>query len=246
MLSLLITLLAGAFFLIGALISNLLKNKNQLYSFSIGLSATTLLGIIFFDLLKEIKTSFYGLKIGLFLFLVFVIFGFLFLFILDKMIPNHSHNHHDHEKNIKEHNNHLYHISFLTVLGMIIHNIIEGMTIFIVTFSSILSGFLMALSVGLHNIPIGMQVGIRNTKKTKMLILTLVLSTFIGGLLVFLFNLVLKNSIMGCLMSLTVGMTLYLVIFEFIKEIIKNKNKKICFKGILFGIILIVINVLIG
>ncbi len=250
MLGLLMTLFASLFFLIGALISLKIKNKNKLYSFAIGLSIITFLGIIIFDLIPEIKNCLKGLNLGIFLSIIFIILGFLSLFLIDKMIPSHNHIHKKNEKNIKEHNSHIFHISFLTSLGVIIHNLIEGMSIYIITYTSLFSGLIMALSVGFHNIPIGIQVGIssqnKQTKRVKFLLILLILSTIIGGFLVFLFNIILETYIMGLLISLTIGMTLYLIIFEFLKEILNNNDKKTSLYGMTLGCILIFLNILIG
>ena len=108
MFGLLLTFIAGLSFYIGIYINKSVKNKNKLYSLSLGLCITTLSGIIFFDLIPEIKEKIHIFKYGYFYVILFLIFGFLMMFLLDKIIPCHEHNHYEHEKNIKEHNNHLF------------------------------------------------------------------------------------------------------------------------------------------
>lgn len=244
MVGLLITFIAGLSFLLGFIISKKLKDKNKLYLLTLGLSLITLSGIIIFDLFPEVIENVKYIRNGIFNCVIFILLGFILMLFLDKITPHHTHHHKEHEKNIKEHNNHLFHISFLTTFGIIIHNYIEGMSIFILSYASITSSLLMCLSVCCHNIPIGMQISLNKSKKLNYLIILLILSTFLGGLTVYLFNFVLTKSIINSLISLTIGMTIYLIIFEFLKEILEQKNKKEIYKGIIIGIILIAITLL--
>ena len=66
--------------------------------------------------------------------------------------------------------------------------------------------------------------------------LPIVLSTMIGGILMFLLSGVINDVIRGILLSITVGMIIYIVFFELIPEIKTIKNKKITILGLLSGI----------
>ena len=60
----------------------------------------------------------------------------------------------------------------------------------------------------------------------------------------FLLSKVINDVIRGILLSLTLGMILYIVLFEFIPEIRTIKNKKLSIFGIVLGIIIFLITLL--
>lgn len=230
-----LTILVGLFFLIGILILSNSKNKDRLSVFTIAISFVVMLGLIMTHLLPEI-IEFSNISL-----IIPIILGFSILIILDKFIPHHHHEHTDEHCDKIEHNNHLNHIGILTIIALTIHNIIEGISLYSVTINDSLSGILMMISIGLHNIPLGFQIGnVVDKKKNKLLITFLCLSSFLGALIMILFN-GLNEIIISILLSLTLGMLLYIIIFELFNELRKNLNKKETLFGMLIGFILIII-----
>ena len=71
------------------------------------------------------------------------------------------------------------------------------------------------------------------------------LATFIGGLFMFILGGV-NELIEGILLGLTLGMLIYISIFELFHQIYHMKNKKIAITGIVIGIILLLVSVLLG
>ena len=59
----------------------------------------------------------------------------------------------------------------VTIIALAIHNLIEGLTLYNITLTSIKSGLLMMISIALHNIPLGFQIGntIKLNKNSKKL-----------------------------------------------------------------------------
>lgn len=237
---LILTLIVGLSFLLGYLIVKTFKNKHRLLNITMGVAATVLIGIILFDLIPEAYELLDKFNYKTLLILGFTLIGFSFLWFLDKKIPHHD----DH--NNKNDQKHLYHIGVITAISLILHNFIEGSAIYSVSLTDMKAGCLMAIGVILHNIPLGMIIVpslSEAKKKTKNIFLIfLVLSSFLGGLSLFIMGNNISNTLLGSLISITLGMTIYIVFMELIKEIFEEKAKKDSFLGIIIGLILIILS----
>ena len=83
----------------------------------------------------------------------------------------------------------------------------------------------------------------KEKKNKKIILLSLVvLSTFIGGLLMLLISNLLNEFVMGILICITLGMLLYIIIFELIPHILHSKNKLLSIIGIVIGVLVILIS----
>lgn len=248
---LLFTLILGIFIIIGSLITIFSKNNNKFITFSISLAFSVIMMLIAIDLIPEIYELIDSGNIiyNLLYILIGGSIGFLILKILDHFIPDHDDDlstHEDDEKNYK-------HIGLVTAIALIIHNIVEGMAIYLLVTSDLKAGILASIGVGLHNIPLGMIITSSfyhhdsDRKQTFFIITCIALSTFIGGLLIFTFNL---NSILDVLesisLTLTLGMLTYILIMELLPKVIHTDNKKITLIGIITGIILLIISSMLG
>ena len=242
---LIITLVLGLFIIIGAVITFASKNNNKFVNFSISLAFSVMIMLMLVDLLPEVKELFFsesGSLRGKIISILAIIGGIVLLKILDCFIPEHD----GHEK--KE----LNHISLISSIALVLHNIIEGMAVYATVNNSIESGLLMCLGIGLHNIPLGMVIAstfykaTNNKKKTWGLIVGLSLSTFLGGLIAMFLSDIFTNSVvLGLLLCITLGMLIYITIFELLPKIKEMKNKKIAVTGIITGIVLILITMFI-
>lgn len=238
---LIINLIAGLFFLVGAIISLKKPNNKSLTNFSIGSAFLVLIYLIIFDILPETIEMFEEYN---YLYLILgATVGFIILVLLEKMIP-----HHDHYKEIKTHEKHLSHIGIMTSLALIIHNIVEGMSIYAITSSNIKAGLICVIGVGLHNIPFGIEITalLNDEPKRKkwIYIILLTISTFLGGLIISIFEQYLTNFIVGLLLSISMGMIIYLIILELFVELKENFDKYSIY-GIITGLILMLISSLI-
>ncbi len=247
---LLVTLALGFFILLGAGIVFLMKNNDKFIQFSISLAFGVILMLITIDLLPE---AYETIDSGNYIYNFLYIFlgagsGFLFLKILDYFVPDHEDNHNttlDDDKNLK-------HIGLVSSIALVIHNIVEGMAIYLLVTSDIKAGLLACIGVGLHNIPLGMVItstfykANNNKRKTLFIILGISLSTFIGGFFIYLFHL---SNVIKLLESvsivLTIGMLIYILLMELLPKIIYTKEKKITAIGILLGIMLLIITLFI-
>ena len=229
--ALLLTFLSGLFYLVGIIIYKFVKHKNELTVAAISCAAVVIIGLIVFDLAPELIE-----QDNAWLF-VFVILGFVLLFLIDKLIPHHHHKHHDHDEATKEHKDRLEHVSTITILALSMHNLIEGMALYSISLESIRSGTLMLMGVGLHNLPFGFQIA---GTKNKLLVFLLVISAFLGGLVVFFFGNI-DEFLQGVVMALSMGMLLHILLFELFKEIRENIRQKATIYGIIIGVILLII-----
>lgn len=242
---LLITLLLGLFILIGASITLLVNKKEKIADFSIGLAFGVIISLIITDLLPEI---FENLKFkNIYIAIIGALVGFFILKLLDHFIPDH----HEDKMNKKEATNNLVHIGIITTVTLILHNIIEGMAVYSSTLSNVSLGVALGLGVGFHNIPLGMVItsslyqNNKNLSKTLISIILVSLSTFIGGFIMYLFNLiVISNIVLGLLLALTLGMLLFIVIDELFPRISNMKEKKITYTGIGIGVLLLLISMI--
>lgn len=251
-LGLIITFALGLFILIGTLIAFFFKRKEKIVDFSIGLAFGVITMLILTDLIPEAIENLEDGKI--YILPIFVIVGFALLALLDRIIPAHHHDHHhDKHHDDKECNHNLTHIGIITSLALALHNIIEGMAVYSTVLSSTSLGITLTLGVGFHNIPMGMVIGsaLYQSKSTKLQIiiniLLVSLSTFVGGLIMYALKLEEMSSlVLGVLLSITLGMLIYIVVDELLPRVKETENKKVNTAGILVGIIILLIASFIG
>ena len=254
--ALLLTLLVGLFILLGSFIGLNYKDNKRFTDFSISVAFGVIISLILFELLPEtfeVLNGEIGVVRTIFVIIILSLIGITLLKLLDLFVPHHEHEvHHKHQHSSdKCHNDHLYHIGIMSSIGVIAHNIIEGMSLYLVSSTSLISGILLCIGIGLHNIPMGLVISSTltssNFSKNKVLKISLIVSiaTFIGGILMFMIGGV-NELVEGILLGLTLGMLIYISIFELFHQIYHMKNKKITITGIVVGIILLVISILLG
>ncbi len=234
--AILITLLAGLSFLVGYIITKFVKNDKKLIIFSVGFSFTIIIGLICLDLLPEClelvkpKWSIIGFSAS----------GLLILKILDAYVPDHEHT--------SPHSHHMEHIGLISAIALILHNLIEGTAIYSAALTDTKMGLMMALAVSFHNIPLGIQISslVKNKKEKFILLLGLVLSSVIGVILLNVFKITLDSGVLGILISLTLGMLVYILVFELFCEIKENIKNKILWIGMVLGVVLIVASTFLG
>lgn len=247
---LLFTLILGIFILLGALIVFLTKNNDRFVQFSISLAFGVMVMLIALDLLPEAyevidhgNIIYDVIYIG-----IGVIIGFLLLKLLDYFIPDHEDDHKtkdDSDRNLK-------HIGLVSSIALVIHNIVEGMAIYLLISSDFKSGLLACIGVGLHNIPLGMVIAStfyksnQNKKNTMIIMMGISLSTFIGGLFIHFIPLVSALDILESVsLTLTIGMLLYILIMELLPKIVNSKYKRTTVSGVLLGITLLLVTLFI-
>ena len=253
--SVLLTLFVGVFILIGSLCGVNYKNNKKITDFSISMAFGVIIFLIIFSLIPEtfeVLSEEVNSTRAILAMLILSLIGIMILKILDLFIPHHEHeSHHNHQhKNNKCHDEHLHHIGLISSVAIIIHNVIEGMSLYLVSSKNLLSGLLLCLGIGLHNIPMGLVIAstlIRadfSRSKTLKISLIVSVSTFVGGIIMFMIGGV-NSMIEGVLLGLTIGMLIYILIFELYEQIQNMKDKRIAKIGITMGSVLIILSILI-
>ena len=243
--ALLFTFLSGILITIGFIMAKISKKKKTFTQLAISMAFGVIIMLSFFEILKEAieilkeeTGSIYFIWI-----LGFTLIGVVFLKILDIFIPDHE---------AKNESENLYHIGVVSCIAVLLHNILEGMTIYTTTTTDFKMGLLMVIGVGLHNIPMGMVIysTLSKTKKTrhkKLIYLLLVtFSTLLGGFLMSLASKYITDLFIGLLLCITLGMLFYIAVFELLHEILEFKNHKLTIIGIIIGIGLFSISACLG
>lgn len=237
------TLLLGVFIIIGALIGLLASKKKKIVEFSIGLAFGVIVTLMITDLIPEVFECFGFSKI--YLAIVGGIVGFLLLKMLDNFIPDH----HEHKMSKEEEKENLVHIGVITSIALILHNVIEGMAVYSSCLSNANLGVALTFGIGFHNIPLGMVIAssfYHNNKqlgKTLFMVLFVALSTFLGGFIMYLLNLSeISSMLLGGLLSVTLGMLIFIIIDELLPRISDTKNKKVAYAGIFTGFVLLIVS----
>lgn len=247
-----ITFALGIFVLAGAAIAGLSKNGDNIREISIAVALGALVMLLATDLIpeavEEVDT------IGIPLALVFVAIGFVGLVALDHLLPeaqeshDHTHSHdehhhdHGHSHSDREHahlHSHALHISIITTIALVIHNVIEGMSVYGVSLGDASTAILLAFGVGMHNLPMGMIVysGVRSESPRRKIIVLgcAALSTFLGGIIMFMLGAAITEPVTLALICLTIGMILYIVLMELIPHALHASKKKLTLVSILAG-----------
>ena len=245
-LALFITFLLGFFIIIGVIIAFVLKKQKKVLDFIFAFALSILTMLILVDLLGH-TIEHLGIK-HIYLFILFTCLGLLIFKIIDDFVPEHE----DAKMTKKEEKKNIVHIGILATIALIIHNFVEGMAIYLTAANDINLGIMMALGVGIHNIPLGIIITTtlnsdKNTGKYLFCIISLFISSFLGGLLLYLLNInTVSDIVIGSLLALTIGMLLYIIIFELYPKVKKTTNKKITIIGLVTGVIIALIGMFIG
>lgn len=223
---LLLTALVGLFMMIGTILFLLTKSSKKIINFSIGLGFGILLFLVIFELIPEVIELFsskYDVVKTIIYTILLIGLGIILLKVLDLFIPDHDSANHNKK--------HFLHIGIVTSIAVLIHNILEGIAVYSNLQNNLSFGALLCIGVGLHNIPLGMFLtssfykATNNTKKTIIIMLALSLSTLIGGVLAVLFNSIMAESLANaCILAITIGMLVYIIAFELLPTIIKEKK----------------------
>ena len=245
-LALFITFLLGFFIIIGVIIAFVLKKQKKVLDFIFAFALSILTMLILVDLLGH-TIEHLGIK-HIYLFILFTCLGLLIFKIIDDFVPEHE----DAKMTKNEEKKNIVHIGVLATIALIIHNFVEGMAIYLTSANDINLGIMMALGVGIHNIPLGIIITTtlnsdKNTGKYLFCIISLFISSFLGGLLLYLLNInTVSDIVIGSLLALTIGMLLYIIIFELYPKVKKTTNKKITIIGLVTGVIIALIGTFIG
>lgn len=230
-------LIAGLSFLVGCIIALFIKRKDNIISFSVSMSFAVLVILLIFEMLPESLELLEGSP-SIIIIIIGVIVGFSLLKLIDRFIPHHGEQHGDHN---------LIHIGAVTAIALIIHGIIDGVFIYGYTMLDTRMGFIYAIAAALYHIPLGINLALLlkdNPKKMWICILILTASPLLGGLLVYSFGRELNEVFLGIMLTIAMGMIIYIMVAELWIKIKNNLGKYTLF-GIITGSVLVILGMVI-
>lgn len=251
--ALILTILVGLFILLGSIFGIVFKNNKKIIDFSISIAFGVIITLIAIELIPEIlEISLENLGVwkGVLISSILAFLGFVILQQLDMFIPHHEEDGHNHKHVHSCHDERLKHIGIITSITLILHNVIEGMGLYVTTVSSVKMGLILCIGIGLHNLPMGLVITstlINEYSKRKIIIISLIvsLSTTLGGLFIVLSG-INNELIMGLLLAVTLGMLIFIAFFELLEQVLRIEDKKTSLIGIISGIIILIISVMFG
>lgn len=233
-----ITLLAGAFFLLGAAVAWRVRGVHAVAVYSLAIAFGSLAFVAAFDLIPEAieAVEVLGWPVALLL----ATGGALVLIALDRVMPDHHTRDHVHEQahDEREVEEDVAHIGNMAVLAISVHNLAEGAAIYAISTQDVAAGLALAIGVGLHNAPLGMLLyapGEDGRRRETAVLVAASLSTFAGGLLMFLLGGLLDESVMLGVVCLALGMIVYILFAELLPAMIRGGEVKRSVAGIAIG-----------
>lgn len=240
---LLITFILGLFIVLGVLIVRFVPHKEKIEQSSIAIALGAMVMLLALDLVPEMTEAI--TKDMMVPGILAIAGGLALLKLLDHFVPEHEE--HGDEEPTEEN---VMHIGIISAVAIVLHNVIEGMAVYSVSADSITTASLVALGVGLHNIPMGMLLDstMQHEPPTRRYLVlgSAVLSTFVGGLIMGALAGFLTESVVGILIAVTIGMLLFIIIFELIPHLWHSKNhiRSLVFTAI--GALIVWISMLLG
>ncbi len=222
--------IAGISTLVGYLFIYIKADKNKVISKSLSFASGVMLTLSLVDL---IPTSINYLRMdnrSLLYAVLFFFVGIILCLIINTKIKD---------------NDVLYKTGILSMIGIMIHNIPEGIVTYILSTVDMKLGLIFAIAIILHNIPEGISISVpiyySKKSKKKAFLYTMIsgLSEPLGALLsmIFLYKYI-SNFLIAILFSLIAGLMSYISIFELMKTSSKyDKNKIYILYGSLFILI---------
>lgn len=232
--------IAGFSTMIGAFI--IFFSKNKTLNFLIGgtsFASSVMFFLSIFDLIPEalsfLKNT-YVPFVSILIFAIFLSFGIFISILIDKLFPNTFD-----EKS-------LYKLGLITMIGIMIHNIPEGIATFITTNENIKLGLSITIAITMHNIPEGISIALpiyyytRSYRKAFFYTFICALSEPFGAMLAYLF--LKPNYItLGIIYSIIAGIMIHISIYELLPSACKYKRYKTVFMFYILGLILVLLNI---
>ncbi len=237
---LVVTLVLGAFVLAGAAVAGFARDGERIRDISIAVALGAMTMLLIDDLIPEALVE--AESLGWPLAIGGVVAGVAVLVVLDRFLPD---EHHSHDEHARGHDpdaaDSALHISIATTIALVVHNVVEGMSVYSLAAESLAMAMVLGIGVGLHNVPMGMIVysGLRNeSRKRKVIVLAFaVLSTFFGGLVMLALSSSVDERVVSFMICLTIGLLLYIIVFELVPHVVHVPRKGLCVACIALGVL---------
>lgn len=243
-----LSLVSILFLLVGTVIVFTTGNNKKIVTFSVSLGFSVLILLGVFHLLPDAYEFFdnkFNMATSVVIMVLVVVLGFGVIYFLDK-VGGHHHEHDDEDEE-----GHYNHISIITCIFLVVHNLLEGMTIYSTALLDYQIAIMLTIGIGLHNIPLGFTLSStyykEHSKFSTVVFVSLIGGAYLlGALLAYMFSdFIMKSVVFGVLLTFTFGMVLYIAVNEFLPHMIKSNDKIYRNAGLILGIVLMLITLFI-
>lgn len=245
---------AGFTMLIGAAAVLITRNKNEkLLAGALGLASGVMISAALLDMLPHASEHFeasVGHIQSAALSAVFLLLGIVISLALDKLVPGHHSDEHDHDhigNEDDEKKENLLHVGLISALALGLHNLPEGMAIYVSSMESAAVGISIAAAVAFHNVPAGiiiaMPVYYATGSKKKALGYTFLsgIAEPLGALLaLLLLRDTVNDMLLGAVFALVSGIMLYIAFEELIPSSRQYGRDKTAFWCTISGVCLMI------
>ncbi|MDR1919821.1 MAG: zinc transporter ZupT [Tannerellaceae bacterium] len=159
-----LTLLAGLSTGIGSLIAFVANKTNKKFlCFSLGLSAGVMIYVSFIEMLPTAKAeliSVFGDRMGILYLLLAFLGGIALITLIDFLVPESGNPHEIHGVEEMNKKDPLHRVGFVVALSIAIHNFPEGIATFTSALGSLDIAISITVAIAIHNIPEGIAVSV--------------------------------------------------------------------------------------
>jgi ZIP family zinc transporter len=234
-----LTFLTGITTIIGSIVAHFVKSpKYQYLGFALGCSAGGIVGVTMVEVLYKITTLVGPFKTNL-AFIAGMIFSLILTFIFK---------HEKLEQKIGDANIKILGRDVVTSLGLLIHNVPEGIMVLFAALLSIETGIFVAIAVAMHNIAQGFSLSISTfyiTQDTKRAFLYSSLSGFLEpfGAVIILLSVIpfLSTLYLNLSLAFISGIMIYVSLGELIPFAHKYGGERSIFVGIIWGMSIMIL-----
>lgn len=219
--------------------------RRRFIGFFLGLSAGVMIYLSFVELLPYAIEHVGFVSANLYFFA-----GIVFLGCIDFFLPHH----YLEERACRRYNvidRKLLSTGFVVTLGLLIHNIPEGMAVFLSSFSDLKLGILLAFAIAIHNIPEGIAVAAPiyyatlNKKKAIKYAFVSGMAEPLGAVLAYLIlKPYLDPRVLAYIFALVAGAMVYISFDELLPTCYRDGQGHRAIMGIIVGMIIVSVSLL--
>jgi ZIP family zinc transporter len=159
-----LTTIAGLSTGIGSLIAFVAHRTNKKFlCFSLGLSAGVMIYVSFMEMMpsaKEELISVFGDRMGILYLLLAFLGGMGLITLIDFLVPESGNPHEIHGVEDMDKKDPLHRVGFIVALSIAIHNFPEGIATFTTALGSLEVAIPISIAIAIHNIPEGIAVSV--------------------------------------------------------------------------------------
>ena len=241
-----LTFIAGFSTVLGALIFLYHRFcRRRFIGFFLGLSAGVMVYLSFVELLPYSIESLGFFSANLYFFL-----GIILMALIDFFLP-----HHYLEERICRRqpifDHRLLSTGLVVTFGLFIHNIPEGMAVFLSSFSDLKLGVLLALAIAIHNIPEGIAVAApiyhatQDKKKAVAFSFISGMAEPLGSIITYLLlKPYLNSNILSLIFALVAGVMIYISLDELLPASFRDQRGHHAILGVVSGMMIVSLSML--